>query len=262
MKDQDFELLIANISLHITGFLTIQVTVKNNAGILWKGSLPVKCNGTQFERLFKVDYWDAPRKLVGIFPEAIQFFNEMDSRLDRYNSTSIVEPLMFPEGEFIEVDQHSFFYGNYKLGGKEGCCATIIEDEKSDLTLNVFDPRLHWHWSSHVLPRSIQEEIEGDAAVPYYNVIYRWSNHQKREFFEKLPVQVRRDLVEQQLSNLKVDIQMNKPFSVQLSGNDDASWTKYFDTHQECLDELTYLRKMQPINKEMDVINRGYIFTN
>lgn len=49
---------------------------------------------------------------------------------------------------------------------------------------------------------------------------------------------------------------------VRLSGNDDASWSKYFDTHQECLDELTYLRKMQPINKEMDVVNRGYIFTN
>ena len=233
--------------------------MKIDQATTWQGSCPVKYDGDQIERLKKLKYWDA-RKLMDIFPEASEFFNEMDDRLNRYNSTSIVEPSMFSEGEFIEVDRHSSFHGNYELNGKEGCYATIFTDEFVDLTMEVFDPR--HTWSVYDLPLFIRSNIEGTTGGFAPNIVYNWTRQEKIDFFGKLPVQVRRDLVSSQLANLTVDIQYNKPFGVYLSGNDDDSWTKYFDTHQECLDELTYLRKMQPINKEMDVVNRGYIFTN
>jgi len=53
-----------------------------------------------------------------------------------------------------------------------------------------------------------------------------------------------------------------KPFFIRLSGNDDDSWTKFFNTKTELLEEIYRLRRCQPINKDIDVINNGYVFTN
>lgn len=245
---------LSNLTFDLEGNVTFQVDLKVNRVSLWTAHLSVKCDGIQFERMRTFKYWEG-HKLAEIFPEASEFFNEMDDRLNRYNSTSIVEPSMFSEGEFIEVDRHSSFHGNYELNGKEGCYATIFTDEFVDLTMEVFDPR--HTWSVYDLPLTIRSNIGGFAT----DIVYNWTRQEKIDYFKKLPIQVRRDLILSQLANLKVCIQCNKPFGVRLSGNDDDSWTKYFDTQQECEDELNYLRKMQPTNKEMDIINRGYIFT-
>jgi hypothetical protein len=54
----------------------------------------------------------------------------------------------------------------------------------------------------------------------------------------------------------------NNKFYVKLSGNDDDSWTKYFDTEEDAQEEVYRLRRSQPINKEFDVKQNGYEFTN
>ena len=52
------------------------------------------------------------------------------------------------------------------------------------------------------------------------------------------------------------------PYQVRLSGNDDDSWTKYFYTEEDMMNEVYRLRRCQPINKGIDVIGNGYVFTN
>jgi hypothetical protein len=52
------------------------------------------------------------------------------------------------------------------------------------------------------------------------------------------------------------------PFRLRLGGNDDDSWTKYFATEEEMIEEVELLRSKQPINKANDVEWNGYFFTN
>lgn len=52
------------------------------------------------------------------------------------------------------------------------------------------------------------------------------------------------------------------PVEVFVAGNDDASWSKFFATEEEGLEELTYLLGQQPIDITRDIYNRGYVFTN
>lgn len=52
------------------------------------------------------------------------------------------------------------------------------------------------------------------------------------------------------------------PYYVGIFGNGNESWHKYFATEKEMLNEIKYLRLVMPINKKMDIIDRGYVFTN
>lgn len=52
----------------------------------------------------------------------------------------------------------------------------------------------------------------------------------------------------------------SKKHLVHLSGNDDDSWGKYFDTKEEALLEMERLRRIAPISKNGDI--DGYGFTN
>lgn len=51
-----------------------------------------------------------------------------------------------------------------------------------------------------------------------------------------------------------------KKYMVYLTGNDNDSWTKYFDTEKEMLQEVERLRRIAPISKNGDM--QGYEFTN
>jgi len=52
------------------------------------------------------------------------------------------------------------------------------------------------------------------------------------------------------------------PHSIYMCGNDDCSYSKWFSTEEEIAEELKYLRKMQPLDFNRDIIDRDYIFTN
>lgn len=52
------------------------------------------------------------------------------------------------------------------------------------------------------------------------------------------------------------------PYRIWLYGTDDDSWSKWFLTEEEIMKEVYWLRKMQPLNKIRDIIDREYIFTN
>ena len=58
-----------------------------------------------------------------------------------------------------------------------------------------------------------------------------------------------------------VDINTTE-YSVYLHNEDDWSYTKTLETVAEVEEELTYLRNMQPLDIELDILNRDYIFTN
>ena len=49
---------LSNLAFDLEGNVTFQINVKTGRNILWKGSLSVKCNGTQFEQLSTLKYWN------------------------------------------------------------------------------------------------------------------------------------------------------------------------------------------------------------
>jgi len=51
-------------------------------------------------------------------------------------------------------------------------------------------------------------------------------------------------------------------YNLHLGGNDDFSYTKGFHSKEELLEELEYLRMMQPLDIYRDIYDRGYFFTN
>jgi len=57
-------------------------------------------------------------------------------------------------------------------------------------------------------------------------------------------------------------ISTKKESGLYLCGNDDTSYTKWFDNDTDLMKELNYLRMMQPLNMRLDIYNRGYEFTN
>ncbi len=52
------------------------------------------------------------------------------------------------------------------------------------------------------------------------------------------------------------------PFRLHLSGNDDLSYSKGFNSKESMENELKYLRKMQPLDMWLDIVDRKYMFTN
>lgn len=93
--------------------------------------------------------------------------------------------------------------------------------------------------------------------------LYEKSNEEKVSLFNSLELkqklEIYKTLLKRELSYANESF---LPFFIRLSGNDDDSWTKYFSTEEEMLQEVYLLRRVQPINKWEDVKLRGYEFTN
>lgn len=161
----------------------------------------------------------------------------------------------------LEVDNESSFGGNYEIEGKQACAISFGANNSIPVFYGLNIPS---DWQSYNLPNHLQNEIEKDKKEPYYNIVYRWSKKQKREFFEGLSLEDKNYIT---ISVLEYSLQHFKdkryyPYNVYVAGNDDESWTKYFATEEEMLQEVNYLRMMEPINKQLDICSRNYVFTN
>jgi hypothetical protein len=53
-----------------------------------------------------------------------------------------------------------------------------------------------------------------------------------------------------------------KPIALVMYGNDDTSYTKFYATEAEALEELNLFSENEPLNAEDVVFNFGFVFTN
>lgn len=55
---------------------------------------------------------------------------------------------------------------------------------------------------------------------------------------------------------------IEKPFCLYMCGNDDCSYSKFFATLEQAMEELTMLEACQPLDMNKDIQHNGFVFTN
>ena len=206
-------------------------------------------------KTFSHDFWDYETMSIEIesFGKLVNFHKE---RLFR----KIKESNIIPENKtYINVDEFTSFYGNYKINNVE--CVELSYGKRTYEKLESiegfnFKINLLKNLSNYDLSRPLSDKVD----------FYKKSDKFKLDFINKnLTINEKFNLVEKLLKDTIYD---NKEWGtfceyyIRLSGNDDDSWTRYFLTQKEMEEELKYLYKMQPINKDADIHKRNYVFTN
>lgn len=199
--------------------------------------------------------FDYEKLINEVVPEEFEFIKErlIRKQLVAINN-QIAEPVLKEGvGEFLWLDDQSSFYGNYQLDNKEGC---IIEFGKSKLKEENFDFSPNKNWNYYDIPYNLRNED--------YITISKWSSIHKIDYFKSLPLDAQSAIAEEAIKDYTQYLKTREfyPYRIWLYGTDDDSWSKWFLTEKEMLKEVNWLRKMQPLNKNRDIINRGYVFTN
>lgn len=205
--------------------------------------------------------FDYEKLLITAVPELFEY---VKNRLKRKISLDIPKPVIYTAddwgqgSEFIQVDEFTTFAGNFEQNGAEGCC---MDFGPVDEQLNPwFDWNIRTDWTSYDLPFEIQKQIGEDCS----NIVYTWTKDQKKDFFNSLPLDVQRNLG---ILTAKRYIENESepryfPYRIYLYGTDDSSYSKWFVKEEDMMEDVKYLRKMQPISLERDVLEKGFVFTN
>lgn len=198
--------------------------------------------------------FDYEKLVITAVPELYEYVKD---RLKRKLYGTIPEPVIFTArdwgkgSEFLQVDKFTSFAGNFEQNGKEGCCMDFGPTWNTDefYTLNVKSD-----WSSYDLPEGFQKQIES----------CHWTKEQKSDFFNKLSLDLQRHLAIRAAQRY-IGYQREPsyfPYRIYLYGTDDSSYSKWFIKEEDMLEEVKYLRKMQPLNLQRDLLDRGFVFTN
>lgn len=200
------------------------------------------------------DHFNYEKLVTTTVPELYEYVKD---RLKRKLYGTIPEPVIFTArdwgkgSEFLQVDKFTSFAGNFEQDGKEGCCM--------DFGLNPYlsNPNFGWtidsDWQYYDLPTKFEKR---EACS--------WSKEKKKEYFYSLPLEVQHKLG---IKTAKRYIQFEEepryfPYRIYLYGTDDSSYSKWFLKAEDMLEEVKYLRKMQPLNLQRDLLDRGFVFTN
>jgi hypothetical protein len=186
------------------------------------------------------------------FPNST-FLQELEIKANKWISADIIKAVKIKNeknGEFIEVDEDTSFYGNYVQNDKEGCHLTFGKNRSQELT--SLDSFLNL-WNHHI-PRDVKVDFN----------LYLMDKKTKLAHVKSLGLKNSLDTIKNLLKGDKSEQVDEKhcPFYIRLSGSDNDSWTKYFCTEEEMMAEVYRLRRCQPINKQIDVEDNGYYFTN
>lgn len=188
-------------------------------------------------------------------------------RLARKVGANVPTPVSLPNenAEFLEFtfDSASNWGGPFELDGKCGCGVKASHNTKKRAPeINIYD---YSYWNCSPKVRKELDEIakengqkNGDGLL--YNV---WRGNDKKDYFLKLDISEQIIIARSYLSwRDKEYFEGLRPFKLYLFGNDDCSYSKWFNTKAEMDEELNYLRKMQPLDFNKDIKERNYIFTN
>ena len=171
------------------------------------------------------------------------------------------EPVIYPgktligeDTEFLQFhsDDTWMWAPPLTYEGKKGCVAKIKESTRE------FEPQK----SLNVINRTsgFDLPIDGDPREKA-NTYYRMDDDTKLSLLMTLPATKRNQVLITALHSMINSLKESTPWRLILSGDDDVSWTKFFDTEEEAQEELKYLRSIQPLYRS-DVVGRNYIFTN
>jgi len=185
----------------------------------------------------------------------------------KWIDNTILEPTQidsnetYPCGnEFILVDENTSFGGNFEQFGIEGCHMKFGKNQHcKEFTSLSFRAHLS-EYTLHRINHKFYTELQKNK-ISFYN-------KSDKEIIDiiisKFGLGVLLEAYKRELGqnhNHSID-KHYQPYKVYLAGNDDDSYTKYFSTEEDMMNEVYRLRRCQPINMDIDVLNNRYFFTN
>jgi hypothetical protein len=148
---------------------------------------------------------------------------------------------------FLEFDNTADKWaGPFAMNGKKGCLAAYGKNI-SDNILTALNNQYY------EMIKNTQEKLD-------YYVFCSINIQEKMDIFNKLSFEDQYKITESLINSL--DIESFKPYKINLFGSDDVSYTKWFFTEKDMLNEVDKLLKLQPLNFQKDVIENGFQFTN
>lgn len=211
-------------------------------------------------------YIDYDELLKTHYPDLLKYTL---GRLERLIGESVPDPVVADldgrSSEFLAFTEETAdnWGGPFELNGRVGCGARVQGPRKNSISIDICD------FSYYSCPSKICEELD-EIAKEYnqprgdYLLANVWNKKDRRDYFDKLSRKDQIDIIQSEISSRcgKADTEAWRDYSLYLFGNDDASYSKYFDSKEEVEKELIYLRKMQPLDFSKDILARGYFFTN
>lgn len=191
------------------------------------------------------------RKFNGVIPEIVQ-----------YTATD-----WHKGDEFLQFTKDTAYgwAGPFKQDGKLGACAKV-KKLRDTIEFPILNVELEWDY--YHCPNHIQTTLDriatskGHIRGDYYLPVL--TPEEKKELFHSFSVKDRHDIYRIYISNYSGEewIESLLPYKIYICGNDDCSYSRYFSTEQEAIDEMNYFRIMQPLDMTRDIYDRNYIFTN
>jgi len=204
-------------------------------------------------------------------------FNYLKKRLRRNYNDVVPEPVEYKATAWHQDDEFLVFTndtayawaGPFVQDGKKGACMAVKKN-REEFKFPVLDVRTGW-WYTHI-PYAAEKRIEELPIIKdekkYPNVdhyVYSFSPEEKAKFFDEFFTLEEQHQIYKRFIRSHTDkesLECILPYRVYLCGNDDCSYTKWFATQEQADAEVLYLRKMQPLDMNRDIYDRGYIFTN
>jgi hypothetical protein len=199
-------------------------------------------------------------------------YEKVLSRLQRLSdviSGNIPDPVFYEgdykayvgDAEFLEFTEEtaSSWGGPYKMGDKLGCAMKLKDGENQIATIAPINFQADWKYYN--IPQKFRDTIkESDSDI------YKMTPLEKENLFNSFPTNIQHSLCRSVLKSWEENnferLNQKLPYKIYLYGNDDCSYTKWFSSQKERKQELNYLRGMQPLDFNKDVVQRGYSFTN
>jgi len=208
-----------------------------------------------YSKQFTIDY----DKIVNEFfdKDYLEFLKE---RLKRRIENKHKEPTYFKDvynddAEFLEFDDSAYEWGGpHEYNDLLGCAMDLKYNDKVSTAIDLDFTKIFQTW---LLPRQYNNlSVNGKTLLDNYE--------KKLKFLNKIP---KKDLLE--TFNKTMEILLDSEgllnfykYKIFLYGTDDCSYTKGFHTEEEMMEEAQRLRNTQPLNMSLDIIHKGYIFTN
>ncbi|MBS1722772.1 MAG: hypothetical protein JSS66_07260 [Armatimonadetes bacterium] len=244
---------------------------------LWGYDQAIRQEGGELLRfVYSMNLKDLPREKIAVFggkkivkvlweqllldADPKQYKHCLQRLRRRLSTKPVPARIEYKAGDWHKGDEFLVFTkdtshnwgGPFEQGGKQGCCANVTERPFREFPVgNIAE---NWHY--YQLPRHLR-----DTTTEKW--VYHASPAERRAKFIGFSMDDQ-FLIAKNYLKWQTDHSLAEclPWRLCLCGNDDTSYSKYFADRSAVEAELAYLRKMQPLDFERDIVQRDYYFTN